>query len=78
MDSPISVMADNLIMEDVEERATASFGYPFLYAVDEFYTHLNLIQSSIKFIMKGKKDNCVSFMDILITRCHTGTFDTNI
>ena len=28
--------------------------------------------------MEGKKDNCISFLDISITRDHTGTLDTNI
>ena len=79
-------------MEDVEERAIYSFGQPprvwkrFVddtcvildnVAVDKFFTHLNQIQSSIKFTMEGKKDNCISFLDISITRNHTETLDTN-
>ena len=28
--------------------------------------------------MKGEKDNCISFLDISITRDHTRTLDTNI
>ena len=28
--------------------------------------------------MESKKDNCISFLDISITRDHTGTLDTNI
>ena len=28
--------------------------------------------------MEGEKDNCISFLDISITRDHTGTLDTNI
>ena len=47
-------------------------------AVDKFFTHLNQIQISIKFTIEGEKDNCISFLDICITRDHTGTFDTNI
>ena len=32
----------------------------------------------MKFRIQGKKDNCISFLDISITRDHTGTLDTNI
>ena len=28
--------------------------------------------------MKGEKDNCISFLDIFITRDHKGALDTNI
>ena len=28
--------------------------------------------------MEGEKDNCITFLDISITRDHTGTFDKNI
>ena len=28
--------------------------------------------------MESKKDNCISFLDISITRDHKGTLDTNI
>ena len=28
--------------------------------------------------MEGGKDNCISFLDIFITRGHIGTLDTNI
>ena len=47
-------------------------------AVDEFFTHLNQIQSSIKFAMKSEKDNCIFLLDISITRNHTKTLDRNI
>ena len=91
--SPVSVTMTNLVMEDVEERAIDSFGQPprvwrrfvddtFVIldkvAVDNFFTHLNQIQSSIKFTMEGEKDKCISFLDISITRDHTGILDTNI
>ena len=93
LESPVSVVVANLVMEDVEERAIDSFGQPprvwkrfvddtFVIldkvAVDKFFTHLNQIQTSIKFTMEGEKDNCISFLDISITRDHTGTLDTNI
>ena len=93
MGSPVSVVVDNLVMEDVEERAIDSFGQPpriwkrfvddtFVIfdkvAVDKFFTHLYQIQSFIKFTIEGEKDTCSSFLDISITRNHTGTLDTNI
>ena len=93
MGSPVSVVVTNLVMEYVEERAIDSFGQqPRVWkrfiddtfvildevAVDKFFTHLNQIQSSTKFTMESKKDNCISFLDISITRDHTGTLDTNI
>ena len=92
--SPVSVVVANLVMEDVEERAIDSFGQPsrvwkrfvddtFVIldkvAVDEFFIHLNQIQHSIEFTMEGEKDNCISCLDISITReDHAGTLDTNI
>ena len=93
MGSPVSVVVANLVMKDVEERAIDSFGQPprvwkqfvddtFVIlgkaAVDKFFTHLNQIQSSIKFTMEREKDNRISFLDISITRDHTGALDTNI
>ena len=93
MGSPVSVVVANLVMEDVEEQAIDSFGQPprvwkrfvddtFVVldkvAVDKFFTNLNQIQTSIKFIMEGEKFNYISFLDISITWDHTGTFDTNI
>ena len=93
MNSPVSVVMANLVMEDVEERAIDSFGQTprvwkrfvddtfvmlNMVAVDKFFTHLNQIQASIKFTMESEKDTCISFLDISITRDHTGTLDTNI
>ena len=93
MGSPVSAVVANLVMEDVEERVIDSFGQPprvwkrfvddtFVIldkvAVDKFFTHLNQIQTSIKFTMEGEKDNCISFLDISITRNRTGTLDTNM
>ena len=93
MGSPISVVVANLVMEDVEERAIDSFGQPprvwkrfvndtFVIldkiAVDKFFTHLNQIQTSIKFTMEGEKDNCISFFGHFYYTDHTGTLDTNI
>ena len=66
MGSPVSVVVADLVMEDVEERAIDSFGQPpkvwkqfvddtFVIldkvAVDKFFSHLNKIQSFIKFTM---------------------------
>ena len=93
MGSPVSVVMANLVMEDVEERAIDTFGQPprvwkrfvddtFVIldkvAVDKFFTHLNQIQTFMKFTMEGEKDNCISFLNISITRDHTGTLDVNI
>ena len=93
MGSPVLVVVANLVMEYVEERAIDSFGQQLRVrkrfvddtfvildkvAVDKFFTHLNQIQTSIKFTMESKKDNCSSFLDISITRDHTGTLDANI
>ena len=93
MGLPVSVVVANLVMEDVEERAIDSFGQPprvwkrfvddaFVIldkvSVDKFFTHSNQIQTSIRFTMEGEKHNCISFLDISITRDHTGTLDTNI
>ena len=90
---PQDARVTSLVMENVEERAIDSFGQPprvwkrfvddsFVIlnkvAVDKFFTRLNQIQISIKFTMEGEKDNCISFLNISITRDHTGTLDINI
>ena len=84
-----SVVVTNLVIENVEERAIDSFGQPqrvwkqfvddnFVtldkVAVDEFFTHLNQIRSSIKFTMEGE----ILFLDILVTKDRIETIDTNI
>ena len=73
---PVSVVVAKYFMKDLKEKATDSFGQPsriwkrfvddtFVIldniAVDEFFTHLIQIQSSIKFIIEGEKNNCIFF-----------------
>ena len=68
MGSPVLVVVANLVMEDIEERAIDSFGQPPRVwkrliddtyeifdnvALDKFFTHLNQIQSFIKFTIEG-------------------------
>ena len=74
--SPVSVMVANLVMEDVEERALASFQHK--HFVDDtcmaitpsllksFHSHLNSIESLIDFTYKLEDQQKLPFLDLLI------------
>ena len=93
MGSPVFVVVADLVMEDVEERAIKCFGQPprickryvddtFVVLdksnLDPFFAHINGIESSIKFTMEKEEDGSICFLDVSLTRSHTGVISTNV
>jgi len=83
MDSPVSSVVANLIMEDVEKRALETFADPprlwkryvddtFVIIkkskLSEFFTHVNTIESFIQLTMEQEKEECLPFLEFLIKR----------
>ena len=87
MSSPVSVIIANLVMENVEEGAMSTFLNPPKFwrryvddtfviikntEVDEFYNHINDIQSSINFTIVHETNNFISFLVVCVTREASG------
>ena len=84
MGSPISVVIANLVMEDVEQRALATFHSPPRFwkryvddtfmvipcnLVQEFLSHLNSIEACIQFTVgKETEDRKLPFLDVCLCR----------
>ena len=85
MGSPVSVVMANLVMEDIEDRALISFPTPPRFwkrYVDDVFSvvprkqiarlhqHLNSMESSIQFTLEVENNQCLPFLDVLVTRCN--------
>ena len=84
MGSPVSVVMANMVMEDIEDRALASFPIPLSFwkrYVDDVFCvipsdqvvpllqHLNTIEPSIQFTYETESDDhSLPFLDILLMR----------
>ena len=77
MSSPVSVVVADLVVEDVESRALASFPSPPCFwkryvddtccalrtdSVENFHRHLNSIESSIQFTLKAESKGQFALM----------------
>ena len=85
MGSPVSVVMANMVMEDIEDRALASFpDSPRFWKryvddvccvvpidqIDPLLQHLNSIESSIQFTYETESDDhSLPFLDILLMHC---------
>ena len=93
MGSPVSVSIANLVMEDVEERALASYDIqlPFWKRyVDDVFTvvcvdrvqhlleHLNSIECSIQFTVEVENDGELPFLDVNVYRGSDGSLNTSV
>ena len=93
MGSPVSVTVANLVMEDVEERALATFDgvVPFWKRyVDDVCTavpgdrigdllqHLNGIVPSISFTHEVESDSLLPFLDVLLHHQPDGSVSTSV
>ena len=94
MDSPVSVVEANLVMEDVETRAIETFLHPpsrfWLRYVNDtfviiekkflniFFDHINNLEPSIQFTMETKNDSQLPFLDTLIQRSKNGELSSFI
>ncbi|XP_064469880.1 uncharacterized protein LOC135384612 [Ornithodoros turicata] len=83
MGAPVSVIAANLVMECIEERALQSSpNHPKVFLrnvddcfcilkksdVDAFLTHVNSVEPSTQFTVERETDNRLPFLDVLVTR----------
>ena len=84
MGSPVSIVISNLVMEDVEQRALATFHSPPHFwkryvddtftalpcnQVQEFLSHLNSIEACIQFTFeKETEDGKLPFLDVCLCR----------
>ena len=93
MGSPISVIIANLVMENVENLALATYINPprlWLRYVDdtfviinkdnvtEFHAFINTIEDSIKFTVEFECNNCIPFLDVLVMKNDNGTLQTKL
>ena len=82
MGSPISVIIENLVKENVEEGAMSTFLNPHKVwrryvddtfviikkiEVDEFYNHINNIEPSITLTIEHETYNSIPFLDVCVT-----------
>ena len=94
MGSPVSVVVANLVMEDVEERALATFSDPPQFwkryvddicvainrnKIQDFLYHLNTIEESIQFTVEVESDtNGLPFLDVYLHRYENGSVGTSV
>ena len=92
--SPISVVIANLVMEDVEQRALATFHSPPRFwkryvddtfmvlpcnLVQEFLSHLDSIEACIQFTFeKETEDGKLPFLDVCLCRESDGSITTSV
>ena len=93
MGSPASAILANLVMEYVEEKALLLAPYPpkwwFRYVddshvcvrrehVDEFHSHLNSINTNIKFTIEIESEGSIAFLDTKTTRQDDGSITVSV
>ena len=91
MGSPVSVVVANLVMEDIERRALATFHTPPRFwrrymndtctalphdLVDPFHEHLNSIDPYIQFTVERESRRQLPFLDVLLAREEDGTISS--
>jgi len=93
MGSPVSVVIANLVMESVENSALLSFPNPPRFwrrfvddtfviinndKIDDFFEHINQVEDSINFTMEREVENCLPFLDVLVTKLADGSLQTKV
>ena len=93
MGSPVLVIVTNIVMEEIEESALASFDPPPRFwkryvddtctalpadSVSSFHEHLNGVNGHIQFTVEKEKDGVLPFLDVLLTRDLDGTIKTSV
>ena len=91
--SPVSAIFANLVMEYVEEKALLLAPNPpkwwFRYVddshvcikrehVDEFHSHLNSINTNIKFTIETESEGSIAFLDTKTTRQDDGSITVSV
>ena len=93
MGFPVSVVVANLVMKDIELRATSSFHTPTCFwrryvndtcaalprdLVKLFHEHLNSINTNIQFTVEKESGGQLPFLDVPLTREEDGTISTSV
>ena len=93
MGSPVSVTVANLVMEDVEQRALATFPNPPKFwkryvddtccalatsDIDQFHQHINSIEPHIQFTVEIETNGQLPFLDLLLSREEDGSISTSV
>jgi len=93
MESPVSAILANLVMEHIEEIAIGSVPHPpkwwYRYVDDsnvclpqehlaEFHQHLNSINKHIQFTVEEEANNSIAFLDTRITRTEDGSVGISV
>jgi hypothetical protein len=93
MGSPVSVTVANLVMEEIEDVALSTFEHAPQFwkryvddtitalpedTVSHFHSHLNSVNPHIKFTVETESDNCLPFLDILLTHESDGNITTSV
>ena len=93
MCSPVSVTVADMVMENVEQHALASFSHTPLFCkryvddtcvamlpsmVESFHKHLNSIEPSIQFTVETENNGQLAFLDINISRHSDGSLSTSV
>ena len=92
MGSPVSVVIANLVMEDVEERATTFHPPPRFWRryvddtftalprdlVQQFLRHLNSIEPCIQFTAEEETEGKLPFLDVCLQRDDNGSLTTSV
>ena len=93
MGSPVSVTVANLVMEEIEESALATFDPPPRFwkryvddtctalpaaSVPSFLNHLNNVNKHIQFTVEEEENGVLPFLDVLLTRDIDGTIETSV
>ena len=93
MCSLVSVTVADMVMENVEQRALASFSHTLLFCkryvddtcvamlpsmVESFHKHLNSIEPSIQFTVETENNGQLAFLDINISRHSDGSLSTSV
>ena len=79
MGSPVSVLAADLVMEDIESRALSTYPQPPKFwkqyvddtccalkghHIDDFHRHIDTIEATIQFTAERESDAQVAFLDV--------------
>ena len=93
MGSPMSVTVANLVMEDVEQQALATFPNSLRFwkrhvgdtltalqssQVESFHHHLHSLELSIKFTLEMEEGGCLPFLDTELTHHQNGSISISV
>ena len=93
MGSPVSVVAADLVMEDVESRALSTFPQPpklwkryvddtccalKAHHMEDFHRHINTIEATIQYTAERESDAQLAFLDVLVIRNPGRTLATSV